>query len=267
MRKITALSMVFLLFGCSLSHYAAKSPLEIEQYENPMIWNEIYRIQVALWPLEKKVNEMSDELATIKLSSIQANKNIESLQVEIQQMKSAFIKKEKIFVDAIRPAPEMQQEGSKSIEGYVKRKADELQGAIKKKSEMPKTGTTQMAGGTKKTGPDMPSLIIKDIQYYKVSDTQDKVLIYVNAMGNPRLQTLRGDAPRVVVDFLNTRHDGRENYEMNTDGNFIKRIRIRSYKEPLQKVRVIFDMAPNKQYSVDHKFSKKENLHSFDIKD
>ena len=242
--------MVFLLSGCSLSHnYGGKSPIEIEQYENPMIWKEVYQIQVTLWPLdkkvtemEKKVNEMRDELATTKLSSIQANKSIESLQAEIQQIKSESIRKEKTSVDMISPVE------------------------IKNKKEMLKMETTKVEGESKKAGPDIQSKIINDIQYYKVSGTHDKVLIYVNAMNNPKLQTLRGETPRIVLDFLNTRNIDKEKYEINTDGNFIKRIRIRSYKEPLQKVRVVFDMMPNKKYSVERQFSKKENIYSFDMK-
>jgi hypothetical protein len=228
-----AIGMVFLLSGCSLPHYSGKSPIEIEQNEHPAIWKELYQIQVTLWPLEKKVNELEkkvnelrDELATAKLSSIQVNKNIESLQAEIQQMKNESLRKEKTSVDTIRPAP----------------------------SE------------SKKAGPDIQSIIINDIQYHKVSDTQDKVLIYVNAMNNPKLQTVKGGTPRIILDFLHTRNIDKQNYDITTDGNFIKRIRIRSYKDPVQKVRVIFDIMPNKQYSVDQKFSKKEKTYSFDIK-
>ena len=265
MRKyiiVVVIGMGFLLSGCSLSHYYdGKSPIEIEQYENPMIWKEVLQIQNTLWPLEKKVNEiekkvnkmeknvnelekyvneMRDELATTKLSSIQAHKNIESLQAEIQQIKSGSIRKEKTSV--------------------------ELPIEKKNKKEMLIMGTTKVAEESKKAGPDIQSIIINDIQYYKVSGTQDKVLIYVNAMNNPKLQMLRGETPRIVLDFLNTRNIDKENYEINTDGNFIKRIRIRSYKEPMQKVRVVFDMMPNKKYSVAQKFSKKENIYSFAIK-
>jgi TolA-binding protein len=265
MRKyiiVIVICMFFLLSGCPLSHYSGgKSPIEIEQYENPMIWKEVLQIQVTLWPLEKKVNEMQknvnemqknvneiqknvnemrDELATTKLSSIQANKNIESLQAEIQQIKSESIRKEKTSV--------------------------ELPIGINDKKEMLKIVTPKVTGESKKTGPDIQSIIITDIQYYKVTDTQDRVLIYVNAMNNPKLQTLKGENPRIVLDFLNTRNIEKEKYEINTDGNFIKRIRISSYKEPMQKVRVVFDMIPNKKYSLDQKFSKKENIYSFDIK-
>ncbi|MHB9099212.1 MAG: AMIN domain-containing protein [Syntrophales bacterium] len=231
---IVVTGMVFLSSGCSLSHYYdGKSPIEIEQYEHPKVWKEVYQIQVTLWPLEKKVNElekkineMRDELATTKLSAMQANKQIESLQAEIQQIKSESLTKEKTSADMSRPA----------------------------------------AGESKKAGPDIQSTIITDIQYYKVSDTQDKVLIYVNAMNNPKLQTVKGKTPRVILDFVNTRNIAKENYEINTNGNFIKRIRIRSYRGPIQKVRVVFDMMPNKKYTVDQKFSKKEKIYSFDLK-
>ena len=265
MRKyiiIIVIGIVFLLSGCSLFNYSdGNSPIEIEQNKNPLIWREVLQIQNTLWPLEKKVNvieknlddmkktvngleknvtEMKDELATTKLSSIQSNKDIESLRSEIQQIKNESIRQEKT-----------------SIELPIEKK---------NKKEMLKMGTTQGAVETKKAVPDSQSIIIKDIQYYKVSDTQDRVLIYVNAMNNPKLLMLKGEPPRIVVDFVNTHHIDKERFDIKTDGNLIKRILIRSYKIPVQKVRVFFDMMPDKKYSVNQKFSKKENIYSFDIK-
>ncbi len=238
MRKemiIVVTGMVFLLSGCSLSHYYdGKTPIEIEQNEHPKTWKEIYQIQVTLWPLEKKVNELEkklnelrDELAATKLSSMQANQKIDSLQAEIQQIKSDAIKKEQPSVEMLRPVP-----------GESKKKA----------------------------GPDIQSVIIKDIQFSRISDTEEKVLIYVNAMNNPKIQTVKGEAPRIILDFLHTRTIDKEKYEIAADGTFIKRIRIRSYKEPIQKVRVIFDMVPNKQYAVDQNLLKKEHVYSLVVK-
>lgn len=257
--------MFFLWSGCSLSN---KSQIEIEQDENPMIWKQVLQIQTILWPLERKVNEldkkvneieknlnkrvtnanemeknlneMRNELATTKLSSIQAHKNIESLQAELQQIRTDPIQKKK-----------------SPVESPV---------GMKKKKEMLKMQATEDAGKNKKAGPDIQSIIITDIKYFKISETQDNVLIYVNAMNDPKLQALNGENPRIVLDFLNTRNIVKENYEINTGGNFIKRIRIRTSKEPRQKVRVVFDMIPNKKYSFHQKLSKNENLYTFEIK-
>ncbi len=136
MRKyiiIVVIGMFFLVPGCSLSHYSGKSPIEIEQKENPMIWKEVYQILVTLGPLEqkvkgmeKKIDEMRDELATTKLASIQANKDIESLQAEIQQIKSESIRREKTSADMIRRVQEMQKEGFKPIEKSKKNKKEML---------------------------------------------------------------------------------------------------------------------------------------------
>lgn len=258
MRKyiiIVVTGMAFLYSGCSLSrYYSDKTPIELEQYENPMIWKEVFQMQVSLWPLEKTLsktektvnelektmNEMRDELATTKLSSIQANYSIESLQAEIQQIKNESLRNKKT-----------------SIELPIEKKD---------KKDIWKMGTIRVVGKSKKADSDIQSIIINDIRYYKVSDTQDKVLIYVNAINNPKLQTLTGENPRIVLDFFNTRNIDKEKYEINTDGNFIKRIRVRSYTEPISKVRIVFDMMPNKKYSVDRIFLKNENIYSLDIK-
>jgi len=255
--NILILLVIGTLFsGCSLFHYyGGKSPIEIEQQENPEIWKQVYRIQAVLWPLEKRVleiekktnelekiqNKMRDELGATKLSSIQANKNNEFLHAEIMQIKSESVGKENNPAEMIRSAE------------------------IKSEKEMQKTRTTKVTNESKKVGPDIQLILIHDIKYYKISETQDRVLVYVNAMNNPQLQTLLGANPRLVLDFLNTRNRDKEKYEIKTDGNFIKRIRIRSYQEPLQKVRVVFDMMPNKKYSIERTFAKKENIYAFDL--
>ena len=258
---ITVIGMVLLLSGCSLSN---RSQIEVEQDENPMMWKQLLQIQAILWPLERKVNELEkkvseleknsnktarnlneteknlnetrDQLATTKLLTIQAQKNMESLQTELQQSKTESIPKKKT--------------------------AAEGPPGVKTKKETLKTGATE--GAVKKAGPDALT-IIADIKHVRV-DSGDNVLVYVSAMNDPKRQTLNGDNPRIVLDFLNARHIAREIYEIEAAGNFIRKIRVRTYKEPLPKVRVVFDMMPNKKYALEQKFSKDENIYSFDIK-
>jgi len=252
-----AIGMVYLCSGCSLfQYYGGKSPIEIEQQENPEVWKQVYRMQAVLWPLEKKVlemekktnelekiqNKMRDELAATKLSSIQANKNTEFLHAEIVEIKSESIAKEKTSPEMIRPAE------------------------LKNEKEIPKIKASNVTKESKTAGLDIQPVFIHDIKYYKVSETQDRVLVYVTAMNNPQLQTLLGANPRLVLDFFNTRSRDKEMYEIKTDGNFLRKIRIRSYREPRQKVRVVFDMILNKKYSLERSFSKKENIYSFDLK-
>ncbi|MBN1664342.1 MAG: AMIN domain-containing protein [Deltaproteobacteria bacterium] len=245
MRKyviIVVLGMVFLLSGCFLSQ-TGKSMIEIEQSENPMIWKEVYKVEATLWPLEGKVNKIEqdmntirNELATAKLSSIQANKGIEALQAEIEQIKSESIAK-----------------GKTSLEQPLNENTKE------------ETEKTKVVREDKKAGTDIQSTI-NDIQYDKISDTHDRVLIYINSMNNPKLQTLRGENPRIVLDFLNSHYMDKKIYKIHTDGNFIKKIRIGAHKEPVPKVRVVFDMMPNKKYSVHQEFSKEDHVYSFDVK-
>lgn len=260
---IAVTGMVILLCGCSWLHLGGKGSLEIEQSNNPETWKEVYKMQATLWPLEMKtkemekklleiekaankidkaVNDMRNELATTKLSSIQANKNTEFLHAEIVKLRSASIITEKTASGVI---------------GTVE---------IKNVKKMHNIETIKEVEVSKKVDPETPSIRINDIKYFNVSQTKDKVLIYVNAINNPKIQTLIGERPRIVLDFFNTRTMDKEKYEMNVDGNFIKRIRISSYKEPIQKVRIVFDMMPNKKYSMDRTFSKKDYIYSFDLK-
>jgi hypothetical protein len=70
MRKyiiIAVMGMVYLLSGCSLfNYYDGKSPIEIEQYENPLIWREVLQVQNTLWPLDKKANKIEKNVNEIE---------------------------------------------------------------------------------------------------------------------------------------------------------------------------------------------------------
>ncbi len=216
----------------------------------------MYKMQSTLWPLEKKVveiekkvsetekttNKMSYDVAETKLSAKQANKNIELLQAELQKKQNEAVG-QGMTSAALTGPPETKPEKG-----------------------IPKIGPAKAAGEGKKAGADAIGIIINDIKYHKVSDSRDKVLVYINTLNNPRLQTLRGVKPRIVLDFFNTRHAGKEQYEIPTEGNFIKKIRIRSFKGPEPKVRIVFDMVLNKKYSLERTFSKKDNIYSFELK-
>jgi len=258
MRNISILLVICIFAlssGCSRFH-SGNSPIEIEQHENPEIWKQVYKMQSTLWPLEKKVleiekrvsetekttNKMSYDLAETKLSSRQVNKNIELLHAELQKKQSEAISPEKTAAEVARPVEKKTEKGT------------------------PKTGSAKVPGEVKKANIDTQSTIINDIKHYKVSDSQDKIMVHVNALNYPTLQTLRGARPRIVLDFFGSRLRGKEQYEILAEGNFIKKIRIRSFKEPQQKVRIVFDMVLNKKYSLERTFSKKDNIYSFDLK-
>ena len=192
---------------------------------------------------EKTTNKLSLDLAETRLSAKQANKNIEILQTElVQKIQSEVIGQDKTSAEIIRTAE------------------------VKNEKGVQKVGPAKVPGEVKKAGTDAQGTIINDIKYYKVSDSQDKVLVYVSVLNNPRMQTLRGTNPRIVLDFFNTSQVGKERYEIRTEGNFIKKIRVRTYREPQQKVRLVFDMVLNKKYSIERSFSKKDNVYAFDLK-
>jgi hypothetical protein len=245
--KITLIcSMVFFLSGCSLSHWdGKKSPRELEQEDNPFTWNEIYKVETTLWPLERKVVEMENkvnamrkELAVIRELPLPSNQKIEPLQTDIKRINNESGRMEKPSADLIGAAPE-----------------------IKKQVIVPVPALAE----SKKASPNIQSIMITNIQFQKV-DTQDKVLVHLTATNNPKIQRLV-NPPRIVLDFLNTRNTGKDVFEINADGTFIKRIRVRSYQEPVEKVRLVLDMIPNMKYVIDKKSSPKENTYSIAIKD
>ena len=102
--------------------------------------------------------------------------------------------------------------------------------------------------------------LLKEIRFKKVSDSEERVLFTLNGFYPPEVLALKGEKPRVVCDFLNTRFENTSNRSMETNGNFIQEIRVGIYTSPQRKTRVVLDLAPNQNYDIQQVFFQKENI-------
>jgi hypothetical protein len=102
--------------------------------------------------------------------------------------------------------------------------------------------------------------LIKKIRFEKTSQSEEKVFFTLNGFYPPEIFGLKGETPRIVCDFFNAQLKNAMNRLIETNGDFIKDIRIGVHSSPKPKIRVVLDLVPNQTYDVQQIFFRKENI-------
>jgi hypothetical protein len=102
--------------------------------------------------------------------------------------------------------------------------------------------------------------VLKEIRFEKVSDTEEKVFFMLNGFHPPEIFALKGEEPRVVCDFLNTRLGNVANRLLDTQGALIQSIRVGVHTSAKFKIRVVIDLAPNQNYDIQQRFFQEESI-------
>ena len=88
---------------------------------------------------------------------------------------------------------------------------------------------------------------------------KEAIAFQMDGFQPPETFVLKGDRPRIVCDFLNTRVGGSLGNRVEPKGAVVKDIRIAPYSGGSPRVRVVLDLTPGRDYVVDQTFYKKEN--------
>ena len=99
---------------------------------------------------------------------------------------------------------------------------------------------------------------IESISHSVDSDTKEKLTFKLSAQAGPKIFTLKGDNPRLVIDFPNSSYSGKGVIPL-AEGKLATAIRTGIHQAPDQKIRVVVDLA--KQIPVGHssKYSEADN--------
>jgi len=100
------------------------------------------------------------------------------------------------------------------------------------------------------------------LEYVKFDATSPKgemVMFKLNGFHPPSVHGVEEGIPRVICDFNNTRLVEATKSLIKTDGKFVKVIRTSKTKKP-EKVRVVIDLEPNRNYDLQQVFFKEDNL-------
>jgi len=101
--------------------------------------------------------------------------------------------------------------------------------------------------------------LLEQIRFDRQSSSRETVTFKLNGPHIPKIFALKGEAPKVVFDFYDTRHSPAIKGVMKSRGNLVSAIRTGMHKEPQLKTRVVLDMVPGGDYDFAQDFEIQDN--------
>jgi len=101
--------------------------------------------------------------------------------------------------------------------------------------------------------------VLESISYEKDANNSETIIFKLNGTHIPKVFTIKGEKPRVVFDFIDTRYSDLINNIINTEGNLIKGVRVGIHNDP-PKTRVVVDLSPEGEFEIKQDFQEQENI-------
>lgn len=102
------------------------------------------------------------------------------------------------------------------------------------------------------------SVEIETIAFVQDSGVKETISFKFNAFITPKIFIIRGDNPRLVIDFPGSFYGGK-NVIVLDDAKLAMRIRIGMHREPVEKTRVVVDLSKEITVQYSHTFSEQDN--------
>jgi AMIN domain len=100
---------------------------------------------------------------------------------------------------------------------------------------------------------------IASISHEKTSDDQEAIRFALSASVPVKMFALKGDRPRLVIDFPDTIYKGKNVITLD-DGELANTIRVGLHKEPKIRTRIVVDLSQTIAVDYKHSFIESENL-------
>ena len=105
--------------------------------------------------------------------------------------------------------------------------------------------------------------IVKSLQF-QIENDSEKVFLSLNRFVIPRVLTLEGDRPRIVIDVMNVSFwNGRS--RIPVDGKLVRQIRTYLHRD-IEKLRIVLDLNPADDYMINQTFDKTNNIYCIEVK-
>jgi len=100
--------------------------------------------------------------------------------------------------------------------------------------------------------------VVKNITF-EIENDLEKVFVGLDQFTIPRVLTLGGNKPRIVLDIMNVSSwKGRSKIPVN--GKIIRQIRTHLHRE-IEKLRIVLDLMPAKNYIIEQTFYRAKNIY------
>ncbi|KJR96568.1 MAG: hypothetical protein VR65_27885 [Desulfobulbaceae bacterium BRH_c16a] len=105
---------------------------------------------------------------------------------------------------------------------------------------------------------------IESITHAVGSEGQETVAFKLSGPAVPRIFSIKGDNPRVVIDFPGSKYLGKNGIPL-TDGKLATAIRIGLHQTPEQKTRIVIDLAKDPVVRYTHDYSEADNTFTVEL--
>jgi hypothetical protein len=104
--------------------------------------------------------------------------------------------------------------------------------------------------------------LLEEITHEAVADNTEKLIFKLSVTHSPKIFKIKGQKPRLVIDFFDTGYSARIRKITNADDHLIKSVRIGMHKDP-PKTRVVVDLRTEREY--DYKVDSQEQDNTLTI--
>ncbi len=100
--------------------------------------------------------------------------------------------------------------------------------------------------------------VLESISYEKDENNVEKIIFKLNGAHIPKVFQIKGERPRIVFDFIDTRYSDLINRIIDTKGNLVAGVRVGIHNDP-PKTRVVVDLKPEGDFQIEQDFLVQEN--------
>jgi len=104
--------------------------------------------------------------------------------------------------------------------------------------------------------------LIEKVTFHGKNGKTESVMFHLNGPWLPRAFALKGEKPRVVFDFMETRLAGSVPSSIDAQGEMIRKVRIGRHAN---KIRVVVDLAAGEAFNFAQQFDENENILTIQI--
>ena len=101
--------------------------------------------------------------------------------------------------------------------------------------------------------------LLEEIAHEAVAEGTEKIIFKLNAAHTPKIFKIKGEKPRLVIDFFDTGYSTRVKKISNSDDYLIKSVRIGKHKDP-PKTRIVVDLRTEREYEFKVDSQAQENI-------
>ncbi len=220
-------------------------------------------VPTASTELSQKSEIVAEEVAKPLAKPLQVKESVQQeLDTPPAGEKTSESSQEIVAETIVQPSADSKTEATKS-EGAAEVSAAEPPAEQKAKSEtLPaEERVNKIIANIKEPKPIAAAAepILLDVSYESTANDSEMVLFKLNDFYPPIVFGIEKGNPRVVCDFLDTLLAVDIPPVIQTNGIFVKKIRTARHPSP-EKVRVVLDLVPNKNYDLQQVFFKEDNL-------